>query len=107
MDQAEIRKRIEDEIANTKEQIAEYKEMTGPVAPDVSIGRISRIDAINNKSVIEAALRQAEDKLGKLKFALSKVDHADFGICRKCKQPIPAGRVLARPESLYCVNCAR
>ncbi len=107
MDNTEIRLHIEKEIAKTEKQILDYKESTEPVAPDDSIGRISRMDAINNKSVVEAALRQAEDKLEKLKYVLNKVDNSDFGFYAPCNQPIPLGRILIRPESLYCVNCAR
>ncbi len=78
-----------------------------PVAPDVAIGRISRMDAINNKAVSESALRQAEEKLNKLNHVLSKVGSEDFGICIKCKTQIPVGRILIRPESMYRVNCAK
>lgn len=59
----EIKTAIDHKIKTTEEAIAEYKEMTKPVAPDVAIGRISRMDAINNKSVMEAALREADAKL--------------------------------------------
>ncbi|MFN3917351.1 MAG: TraR/DksA family transcriptional regulator [Flavobacteriales bacterium] len=103
----EIKKKILAQIAKTEELIAEYKEMTKPVAPDVAIGRISRMDAINNQSVTEAALRQAEDKLKKLHYVLSKVGSEDFGICLKCKIQIPVERILIRPESVYCVRCAQ
>ena len=106
METEEIRQNILDEIAKTKALIAEYKEMTKPVAPDDAIGRISRMDAINNKSVTEASLRQAEQKLINLQRVLSRVGTSDFGICIKCGKPIPAGRILYRPESLTCVNCA-
>ena len=34
-----------------------------PIAPENAIGRVSRMDAINNKSVNEAALKKAEIKL--------------------------------------------
>lgn len=81
--------------------------MTKPVAPDVAIGRISRIDAINNKAVIESALRQAQEKLNKLNYVLTKVGSEDFGICLRCRTQIPVGRILIRPESIYCVNCAK
>ncbi len=107
MNTDEIKQRIASEIAATEETILAYREMTKPVAPDVAIGRISRMDAINNKSVTEAALRQAEDKLDKLKYVLSRVGMPDFGICKKCKREIPLGRILIRPQSLSCVNCAR
>ncbi|MCW5907139.1 MAG: TraR/DksA C4-type zinc finger protein [Chitinophagales bacterium] len=103
----EIRKKVEEEIAKTKQLILEYREMAQPVEPDVAIGRISRMDAINNKSVAEAALREAENKLTKLHFVLSKVGTSEFGICQKCKAPIPLGRILIKPESMFCVKCAR
>ncbi|GAA3631649.1 hypothetical protein [Flavivirga jejuensis] len=71
--------------------------MTKPITPDVSIGRVSRMDAINNKSVNEASLRQAEIKLGNFKRALDRFGTEDFGVCLKCKQAIPVGRILIRP----------
>lgn len=107
MENEEIKRKITDEIVKAKEQIQIYQDMTKPVAPDVAIGRISRMDAINNKSVTESALRQAEDKLSKLEMVFSKLGSPDFGICIKCKTQIPIGRIMIRPESMYCVNCAK
>jgi DnaK suppressor protein len=107
MDKTEIKQKLLDEIVSTKLLIEEYQELTKPVAPDVAIGRISRMDAINNKSITEAALRQSEEKLVNLQRVLSKIDEKDFGICLKCHKQIPFGRLLIRPESLYCVNCAK
>jgi DnaK suppressor protein len=106
MDKEEIKQEILEEIDKTERLITEYKEMTKPVAPDDAIGRISRMDAINNKSVTEASLRQAEEKLKNLNRVLSRVGTRDFGICIKCGKPIPEGRIRYRPESLTCVNCA-
>ncbi len=103
----DIKQTILDEISKTEKSIEEYKDMVKPIAPDVAIGRISRMDAINNKSVMEASLRQAEEKLKNLKKVHAQIGSKEFGICLKCKQPIPIGRILIRPESLYCVNCAR
>lgn len=107
MDKDEIKQNLLDEISKTKLLIEEYREVTKPVAPDVAIGRISRMDAIINKSVTEAALRQSEEKLVNLKRVLSRIDENDFGTCLKCHKQIPYGRILIRPESLYCVNCAK
>lgn len=97
---------IEQEITTTQEKIAEYEIMTQPIAPENAIGRISRMDAINNKSVAEAALRTAKRKLRNLEYALSKIYDADFGICARCKRPIPQGRLLVMPQSRFCVRCA-
>jgi len=67
MEQEQIREIIVREIAKTERLIKEYREMSGPVEPDDAIGRITRMDAINNKSVTESSLRHAEEKLKNLK----------------------------------------
>jgi len=102
-----IRQKLIEEISKTDKVIEKYKELTKPVAPDEAIGRISRMDAINNKSVIEATLRQSIEKLKNLNRVFSKLGAEDFGLCLKCRKSIPIGRILIRPESLYCVNCAK
>ena len=104
---SEIEELVKQEIEKTKKLIKTYKELNKPVAPDVAIGRISRMDAINNKSITEASLKQAEDKLKNLEQVLTKVGTRDFAICLKCHKPIPIGRIMIRPESQLCVNCAR
>jgi len=103
----DIKKRILEELKKTEEAILDYKESTKPISPENAIGRVSRMDAINNKSVVEAALRKAEEKLNKLKLVLNKVDDADFGICIRCGETIPIGRVLLMPQSRNCVRCAQ
>ena len=106
LNKAEIRVLIISEIEKTEKLIREYNELTKPVEPENAIGRISRMDAINNKSVTEATLRKAKDKLEKLKFALSRVDDDDFGRCISCKKPIPLGRILIMPQARTCVSCS-
>ena len=107
MDKQEIRTLIEQEIEKNNAKIAEYDEMSSPVSPDDAIGRVSRMDAINNKSVTESALRQAKDKLSKLRHALNRIDDEQFGLCQRCGKAIPVMRVVLMPQSPYCVNCAR
>jgi DnaK suppressor protein len=102
-----LQEKIEDEIKSTQEKVNEYSELCQPIAPENSIGRISRMDAINNKSVVEAALRVAIDKMQQLKRMQNKIKDADFGICNKCKQVIPFGRLIIQPYSKFCVICAQ
>lgn len=102
----ELKGRIINSITETENDIAELEELTKPIAPENSIGRVSRMDAINNKSINEAALTQARSKLDKLKFALDKCAEPEFGSCKRCGNAIPMGRLLLMPESLYCVACA-
>jgi len=39
--------------------------LTKPISPESAIGSVSRMDAINNKSINESALRQSEEKFSK------------------------------------------
>jgi DnaK suppressor protein len=80
--------------------------MTQPITPENAIGRVSRMDAINNKSVNEAALRKAQQKLQKLEIALQSIDSTSFGTCSRCGNPILEGRLMFMPESTNCVRCA-
>ena len=103
----QIEEKINNEVEETTKKITKYKELSQPIAPENSIGRVSRKDAINNKSVVEAALREAQEKLLKLLEIQKKVTLKDFGLCIKCKNEIPFGRLIFRPESQLCVHCAK
>ncbi len=106
-DKNEIKEKIIVEIEITEKRISEYKELTKPIAPDCAVGRVSRMDAINNNSINQAALRKNEEKLKNLNYMLSKINDDDFGLCAKCKQEIPFQRLLIIPQSRFCVNCSQ
>lgn len=102
----EIKILLKKEINKTKSYIEDYKNMTKPSSPDVAIGRVSRMDAINNNSITEAALRTAEEKLSGLEYVLTKINDENFGECARCGNSIPIQRIILRPQSVHCVNCA-
>ena len=106
MDTKELINVIKAEIAKTENLILQYRDLAKPISPENAIGRVSRMDAINNKSINDLALRQNEEKLKNLKQVLEKAGSKDFGICLRCKTAIPIGRLMIRPESLYCVKCS-
>lgn len=106
MDKKLLKEKLHDSIEKTKKSIATYQELTKPVAPDVAYGRVSRMDAINNKSIFEAALRKNQEKLKNLEFMLQEIDSDDFGNCVKCGNAIAIERLLIRPESIRCQQCA-
>ena len=97
---------MERRIGQLEQSIAELVEDTKPVAPDVSIGRLSRLDAINNKSVAEKTLRDQRSALESLKHAHAQFGTADFGKCTRCGVEIQVGRLKFMPESTMCIKCA-
>ena len=86
--------------------IKSYQTLTQPISPDDAIGRLTRMDAINSKSINEAALNKAKQTLSKMKGALTMINDHDFGLCRECEDPIPFARLMIVPESDLCVQCA-
>ncbi len=102
----ELEIKIKALIVKSELDIFDMEQNSKPISPENSIGRISRMDAINNKSVVEAALRNKRQKLGKLKVALANIDKQGFGICMQCKNPIQPARIMFMPESSRCVHCA-
>jgi len=97
---------IKEEISKTEIQIKQLEDLTQPISPENAIGRVSRMDAINNKSVNDATLRKAKQKLEGLKRATTRINDPDFGQCIRCKNQIPLGRLLLLPHSRFCVRCA-
>jgi DnaK suppressor protein len=101
-----LKEKILRAMEETQARIAQLEDATQPVAPENSIGRVSRMDAINNKSVAEATLRTARKKLSNLEVALKKVHDKNFGYCSRCKQPIQTARLMFMPQSTRCIRCA-
>jgi DnaK suppressor protein len=102
----ELLKTIESEMAALEIEIKTFESLTRPVSPDNAIGRLTRMEAINNKSINEAALSKARDRLTRLRHALSMIDDPDFGFCSQCGEPIPYARLKIMPDSSLCVTCA-
>ena len=103
---AELKNKIVEEIEVQKHLIESFTETSKPVSPDNAIGRLTRMEAISSQNISEASLNSAQTKLVKLNKALSKVDFPDFGICVRCNNPIPQGRIMLMPEIVLCIFCA-
>ncbi len=101
----EIEDRVLDDIAEFEERILELEESTKPIAPDKGLGRLTRLDAMQDKSVKEAALRQTRENLTKAKYALSQLYRSGYGICGICQKEIPFERLHAVPYATVCVRC--
>jgi len=102
----ELENHIRQKIESLKKDIESFKELTKPVSPDNAIGRITRMEAINSKSINEAALSKSKQTLANLEDALDDIDDPDFGLCAECEEPIPFARLMIMPEAGLCVQCA-
>lgn len=53
----------------------------------------------------EAAVESARAQRAEVMAALSRVEDGSYGRCADCGQPVPDGRLEARPTTLRCVAC--
>ncbi len=105
-EQEELLQIIHEQIQTTKDEIVELMELTKPISLDNSIGRLSRMDAINNKTINEKALRDKKKILQKLERAVERHANGKLGRCLKCGDEIPFGRLKIMPYTTRCVKCA-
>lgn len=105
-EKAELTVQIDEQIESIKEEIIELTELTKPVSLDASIGRLSRMDAINNKAINEKQLRDKKSTLQKLERAQQRCKEDTLGKCLKCGNEIPFGRLKIMPYTTRCVQCA-
>lgn len=97
---------ITKELNTLKKQILSLEEKTKPIAPDCSLGRLTRLEAMAEQDVANKILGEARVRLTRLNNALQRIDKPMFGICIECEEEIVFGRMSIRPESVKCVACA-
>ena len=71
-----------------------------------SVGRLSRMDALQAQQMALAADRQRETQISRIRRALSQMESGEFGYCAQCGNEIPERRLDADPAAHLCVSCA-
>ena len=79
---------------------------TLPVTLDQqSVGRVSRIDAIQQQQMARANQEQGALNLKRVKFALRRIESGEYGLCLHCDEVIAFARLQAQPFATLCVEC--
>ncbi len=87
-----------------RSQISE--EARAPVALDQqSVGRLSRMDAIQQQSMELATEARRRQRLAQLQAALDRIAADEFGWCLTCGEEIASARLEIDPASATCVDC--
>ncbi len=104
---AHIRSKIEARIEEIDNALAEDDPESKPVAPDVAIGRLSRLDSMQAQQMNLAQQRRQREEKEKLESALERIEDGSYGICAYCLSPIAYERLEAMPDAVVCISCAR
>lgn len=71
-----------------------------------SVGRLSRMDALQNQAMAKAQQARRDVETAGLKAALARLAEGEYGDCEECGEPIPARRLELNLTATRCVSCA-
>lgn len=71
-----------------------------------SIGRLSRMDALQGQQMALESERRRKQQLAQIKAALTRIENDDFGYCSVCGEEIAIGRLNINPTVTRCVKCS-
>lgn len=71
-----------------------------------SVGRVSRIDAIQQQAMALNNERSRANELERIKAALARIEDGAYGECLACGEEIPEKRLRFDPSIATCVSCA-
>ncbi len=76
-----------------------------PVSLDEPIGRLSRMDAMQQQSMVQANRRTTQTRLTRIESALRRHASNEYGLCVGCEEEIGYARLQAQPEAPFCIDC--
>ena len=93
-----------EELVHVMESRAETK--TDSELDQQRIGRLSRMDAIQQQAMEEETGRRRDQEVSRIAAALQRIEEDEFGYCSVCEEPIAPKRLENDPATPLCITCA-
>ncbi|MES0882098.1 TraR/DksA family transcriptional regulator [Roseibium sp. SCP14] len=98
-------------LLDLKQELEELSEISEDARATVtldqqSVGRLSRMDALQGQAMAQAAERQRRADIQKISAALQRLDDGEYGYCVECGDEIADKRLEVDPAAAFCINCA-
>ena len=71
-----------------------------------AVGRLSRMDAMQQQAMAQAAERARARDLQRIDAALRRIEDGEYGYCSECGEEIAEKRLAVDPMANLCVTCA-
>lgn len=99
--------RLEGELRELAEERERSSQSRDPVELDQqSVGRLSRMDAIQGQQMALAAERRRQVQTERIQRAIRQMTTGEYGYCASCAERIPDARLDADAAAHLCVTCA-
>jgi DnaK suppressor protein len=103
-----FKKRLEERLEEIIAAQESRKKEVAPVELDQArVGRLTRMDAMQQQAMSQAAARLADLERQRIQSALGRMQSGDYGYCIICDEEIAEGRLRFDPSILTCISCAK
>ena len=105
-DVKQLKQLLQEKQAELELQLAENEDQSDTVELDQQLmGRVSRIDAIQQQSMAAANRVIQKKQLSSIIRVLKLVAKGDYGYCKECDESIGFERLKIKPEAELCIAC--
>ena len=87
--------------------LAGSRDAARPVGLAEPIGRLSRMDAMQQQKMAQASREGIAQRANQVRAALARFEDGTYGLCVSCEENVGFPRLQARPESPLCIACQR
>lgn len=101
-----LHRALADRRQSLNRYLASEQKAAEPVTLDQqSVGRVSRIDAIQQQQMAIASREQAQQTLSMIESALARMAEGEYGLCLQCAETIRFERLQVQPFATLCIDC--
>ena len=72
-----------------------------------SVGRLSRMDAMQVQAMAVATGERRQARIRRIEAALKRIETGEFGLCVTCGEDIVPKRLALDPAVATCITCAK
>ncbi|MFN4282375.1 MAG: TraR/DksA family transcriptional regulator [Alphaproteobacteria bacterium] len=102
-----LRQALKQRLDDLRQSIDSTADSRKPVELDqASVGRLSRMDAVQMQAMAQAAERMRGREIERIKATLKRIDDGDFGYCIACGEEIAPKQLAIDPTIPTCIRCA-
>ena len=94
-------------MARTQDQLPIPVQVIGKKEiQQTAVGRVSRMDALQQQAMAQAAQQRRHIQLQRIESALQRLENGKFGWCVRCGEEISRKRLDVDPTAPLCIACA-
>ena len=103
--------KIQQRLEARRAELEELSRISGEAREAVrldqqSVGRLSRMDAMQQQAMAQASERQRASELAAIRAALARIEDGEYGLCVECEEEIEEKRLERTPAASLCLSCA-